>query len=96
MRAFDAANPRKDGAFELIDERKWDDSPEDEKRHDTTDQVAAFTLCDEAWPGKFGVYLETDRPSKNTLEWKSVEAAQEKVGSATTTELLRERFKKMQ
>src|SRR5947199_8102309 len=34
--AFDPANPRKGGAFELIQERKWDNTPEDELRHDVT------------------------------------------------------------
>ncbi|MFT5470709.1 MAG: 2-oxoglutarate ferredoxin oxidoreductase subunit beta [Verrucomicrobiales bacterium] len=93
--AFDDANPRKNGAFELIEEKVWDDSPEDENRHDVTDQMAALGLAKEAWPGKFGVYLETDRPSKNTLEQKTIEAAQEKFGDASATDLLRSRFEKM-
>ena len=30
--AFDAGNPRKGGEFALIDEKKWDETPEDEER----------------------------------------------------------------
>lgn len=93
--AFDEANPRKKGEFELIEEKRWDDSPEDEDRHDVTDKLAALGLAMEDWPGRFGVYLETDRPTKNTLEHKTIEAAQEKVGGASATELLRSRFEKM-
>lgn len=92
--AFDEANPRKDGQFELIEERTWDGSPEDEARHDTTDQLAAITLAKEEWPGRFGVYLEQDRPTKNALEHKSIEDAQVKFGGSAT-ELLKQRFEKM-
>jgi 2-oxoglutarate/2-oxoacid ferredoxin oxidoreductase subunit beta len=31
--AFDPANPRKGGAFEVIQEKKWDNTPDDELRH---------------------------------------------------------------
>jgi hypothetical protein len=37
---FDPGNPRKGGSFELIQEEKWDNSPEDELRHDVTDEFA--------------------------------------------------------
>src|SRR5215213_847711 len=53
--AFDAANPRKGGAWTMIEEKKHDGTPEDEKRHDTSDEVAAFKLANQAWPGAFGV-----------------------------------------
>ena len=66
--AFDPANPRKGGEFKLIDEKKWDGTPEDEARHDVTDEIAAYRLADRPFPGLFGVFLESDRPTKNTLE----------------------------
>jgi len=93
--SFDAANPRKDGQFEIIEERLWDDTPEDELRHDVTDQIAAFRLCDEDWPGRFGVYYEIDRPTKNTFEQKLIDAGQEQAGDASARELLETRFEKM-
>ena len=49
--AFDAANPRKGGAFDIIDEKKNDGTPEDDSRHDVTDEVAAFKLAPDPWPG---------------------------------------------
>ena len=36
---FDPANPRKGGSFEVIQEKKWDGTPEDELRHDVTDEL---------------------------------------------------------
>ncbi len=81
--SFDEANPRKDGKFELIE------------GHDTKDQNKAFQLADEPWPGKFGVFYEVDRPSKNALEDKLGEVAREKSGNKTSVELLTDRFEKM-
>ncbi|MEO0445051.1 MAG: 2-oxoacid:ferredoxin oxidoreductase subunit beta [Verrucomicrobiota bacterium] len=93
--SFDAANPRKNGEFTTIEEKMWDDSVEDEARHDVTDQHAAFRLCDEEWPGRFGIYYEIDRPTKNTFEQKLIDAGQEKAGEASAKELLAARFEKM-
>ena len=92
---FDPANPRKGGDFKLIEEKKWDDTPEDEERHDVTDQMAAFKLADQDYPGSFGVFYENDRPSKNTLEQKWIDASKEKVGDASATDLLKSRFSLM-
>ena len=66
--AFDPANPRKGGSFELIQEKKWDNTPEDEMRHDVTDELAAYKLAQLPFPGVFGVFFESDRPTKNALE----------------------------
>src|SRR5216110_1724920 len=49
--AFDSSVPRKGGTWTLIDEKKHDSTPEDANRHDTTDEVAAFKLAQQAWPG---------------------------------------------
>jgi len=43
--AFDASNPRKGGVFNTV--------PAD---HDVTDEVAAYKLAGEAFPGKFGIF----------------------------------------
>lgn len=94
--AFDGGNPRKGGEFALIDEKQWDDSEEDAARHDTTDQVAAFELADQPWPGKFGVFYENkDRPTKNVLEQKWIDSSKEKTGGASPKELLAKRFSLM-
>ena len=37
-----------------------------------------MSLAEEDFPGKFGVYYETRRPTKNELEWQWVNEAQAK------------------
>jgi 2-oxoglutarate/2-oxoacid ferredoxin oxidoreductase subunit beta len=94
--AFDAANPRKGGAWTLIEEKKNDGTPEDEKRHDVTDEVAAFKLANLAWPGAFGVFYENkSRPTKNALEKKLIATTREKTKNASDLELLQKTFAKM-
>ena len=93
--AFDGANPRKEGAFDLIEERAWDDTPEDEGRHDVTDLSAALALCEEEWPGRFGVYYQNDRPSKNQLEQKWIDDSRAKVKDASAQDLIAARFAQM-
>jgi len=93
--AFDAGNPRKGGAFQLIDEKKFDGSPEDELRHDTTDEVAAYQLASLPFPGCFGVFYESDRPTKNALESLWVEKTQAKLGDTSALTLLQKTFDRM-
>ena len=94
--AFDAAIPRKGGEYLLIDEKQWDDSPEDAERHDVTDFHAAMRLAEEPAPGKFGVFYESDeRPTKNALEQRWIDSSREKTGGAGAKELLAGRFNSM-
>ena len=93
--AFDPANPRKGGAFELIQERKWDNTPEDELRHDVTDELAAYKLAQLPFPGVFGVFYETDRPTKNALEKKWIDQTREKMGNPVDIEILQKTFDRM-
>jgi 2-oxoglutarate/2-oxoacid ferredoxin oxidoreductase subunit beta len=93
--AFDAGNPRKGGEFKLIEEKKWDDSAEDETRHDVTDEIAAYRLADAPFPGYFGVFYKIDRPTKNALEQKWIEASRAKTGNATDLEILQKTFDRM-
>ena len=93
--AFDAGNPRKGGEFKLIDEKKWDNSPEDEARHDVTDEVAAYRLADLAFPGVFGVFYEIDRPTKNALEQKWIQSSRAKLNHASDLEILQKTFDRM-
>jgi 2-oxoglutarate/2-oxoacid ferredoxin oxidoreductase subunit beta len=93
--AFDAGNPRKGGEFKVIEEKKWDDSPEDEARHDVTDEIAAYRLADVAFPGLFGVFYEIDRPTKNALEQKWIESSRAKLNHASDVEILQKTFDRM-
>ena len=93
--AFDAGNPRKGGEFKVIDEKKWDDTPEDEPRHDVTDEIAAYRLADLPFPGLFGVFYEIDRPTKNALEQKWIESTRAKLNHASDVEILQKTFDRM-
>src|SRR5712672_4033130 len=92
---FDPANPKKGGSFELIQEKKWDGTPEDELRHDVTDELAAYKLATLPFPGVFGVFYETERPTKNSLEKKWIDTSREKTGNASDLEILQKTFDKM-
>ena len=81
--AFDAANPRKGGEFRLVP-----------KEHDATDEVGAYRLAMEAFPGYYGVFYQVKRPSKNALEAKLIADAKAKAGNATATELLQKTFQR--
>jgi len=92
---FDPADPRKGGSFEVIQEKKWDNTPEDELRHDVTDELAAYKLAQLPFPGVFGVFYQNDRPTKNALEKKWIDNSREKVGNASDLELLQKTFDRM-
>jgi len=92
---FDDGNPRKGGEFDIIEEKKWDDSEDDKDRHDVTDGNAAYELASLQYPGKFGVFYEADRPSKNQLEQKWIDASREKSDGASTESLIADRFASM-
>ena len=83
--AFDDSTPRKGGTFETIDETQ----------HDVTDDIAAFKLADNLAPGKFGVFYQVKRPTKNALEQKWIDDTQAKLGGASQKDLLRKRFEAM-
>lgn len=93
--AFDPANPRKGGQFKLIEEKKWDGTPEDEARHDVTDEIAAYRLANQPFPGLFGVFFENDRPTKNAFERKWIETTRAKLGAPTDLALLQKTFDRM-
>jgi 2-oxoglutarate/2-oxoacid ferredoxin oxidoreductase subunit beta len=93
--AFDPANPRKGGQFKVIEEKKWDGTPEDEARHDVTDEIAAYRLANQPFPGLFGVFFENDRPTKNAFERKWIETTRAKLGAPTDLALLQRTFDRM-
>ena len=82
--AFDAATPRKGGQFNLI--------PED---HDKTDEVAAYKIAGEAFPGKFGIFYQVSKPTKNANEAKIVTSLQEKFKGQEASQILQKTFDRM-
>jgi 2-oxoglutarate ferredoxin oxidoreductase subunit beta len=83
--AFDDSWPKKGGAFELVDETQ----------HNVTDENAAFKLAENLFPGKFGVYYQVNRPTKNALEQKWIDDTQAKVAGMSQKDILRKRFEIM-
>jgi 2-oxoglutarate ferredoxin oxidoreductase subunit beta len=82
--AFDASNPRKGGVFNLV--------PAD---HDVTDEVAAYKLADAPFPGYFGIFYKSNRPSKNQLEADLNAAAQKKVAGKKDWQILQDTFNRL-
>jgi 2-oxoglutarate ferredoxin oxidoreductase subunit beta len=64
-------------------------------RHDTSNEDAAFHLANAEWPGKFGVFYETKRPTKNELEARLIASARERTKNASDLDLLKATFAKM-
>lgn len=93
--AFDAAMPRKGGEFVAIDEKRGDGTPGDAGRHDVTDRQSALRLCEEPWPGRFGVYYQVDRATKNGVEQGLIDKAREDAKGESACDLLKVRFEKM-
>lgn len=82
--AFDNANPRKGGAFNLV--------PAD---HDVTDELAAYKLAGAGSPGHFGILYQVKRPTKNALEAKINTDSQAKVKDLAPWQILAKSFERM-
>ena len=79
--AFDASNPRKGGMFKEV--------PKD---HDVTDEMAAYKLSDDAFPGYFGIFRQVKKPTKNAKETGIQTAMQEKVKGLKDWQILQKSF----
>jgi 2-oxoglutarate ferredoxin oxidoreductase subunit beta len=82
--AFDASNPRKGGVFNTV--------PAD---HDVTDEVAAYKLASEPFPGRFGIFYKASRATKNANEAKIIAAGREKVNGMKDWEILQKSFDRL-
>ena len=82
--AFNETNPRKGGVFNEV--------PED---HDLTDELGAYKLAGEDFPGYFGVFYKVDRPTKNELEQGINDKLQAKVEGLEPWQILKQNFDRM-
>ena len=82
--AFDASNPRKGGVFNTVP-----------AEHDVTDEVAAYKMAGEAFPGKFGIFYNVNRPTKNANEGKVITAAREKLAGLKDWQILQKSFDRL-
>jgi len=82
--AFDGANPRKGGVFKEV--------PAD---HDVSDEVAAYKLALDPFPGYFGILYDVKRPTKNQLEADIVTQNQERFKGLEDWQILQKNFDRM-
>ena len=82
--AFDASNPRKGGEFRQVP-----------SSHDVADELAAYKLAGEPFPGYFGVLYKTQRPTKNELEHQIATDAQGRVPELLPWQILQRTFDRM-
>jgi 2-oxoglutarate ferredoxin oxidoreductase subunit beta len=82
--AFDASNPRKGGVFKPV-------PPE----HDVTNELAAYKLADDPFPGYFGVFYKLNKPTKNAKEAEINRAAMEKIQGLKDWQILQKSFDRM-
>ena len=61
---------------------------------DAADEVAAYKLALEPFPGYFGVFYQNQRPTKNALEGGLIAAARQRTNNAGPRELLQKTFQK--
>src|SRR5262249_18080914 len=82
--AFDASNPRKGGAFNLVP-----------ANHDVTNELAAYKLADEAFPGYFGIFYKVNKATKNAKEVALNKSAAEKFQGLKDWQILQKTFDRM-
>jgi 2-oxoglutarate ferredoxin oxidoreductase subunit beta len=82
--AFDASNPRKGGVFKEVP-----------KEHSVTDELSAYKLANESFPGYFGIFYNVARPTKNTKEAEINKAAREKVKGLKDWQILQQSFDRL-
>jgi 2-oxoglutarate ferredoxin oxidoreductase subunit beta len=64
------------------------------KEHDVTDEVAAYKLAMETFPGYFGLFYKVNRPTKNAVEANLIAGAKAKTKNASPAELLHSTFER--
>ncbi|MCX8156201.1 MAG: thiamine pyrophosphate-dependent enzyme [Verrucomicrobiae bacterium] len=82
--AFDAANPRKGGQFKTVP-----------AEHDVTNEVAAYQLADEPFPGYFGIFYQVRRPTKYEVEQRLIEQARKPLAGLAPWQILQKSFANM-
>jgi 2-oxoglutarate ferredoxin oxidoreductase subunit beta len=82
--AFDASNPRKGGAFNLVP-----------ATHDVTDENAAYKLASEPFPGYFGVFYKTTKATKNAKEAEIIKSYRDKVKGQKDWQILQKTFDRL-
>ena len=63
--------------------------------HDVTNEVAAYKLADDSFPGYFGIFYKVSKPTKNAKEAGINANAQAKVKGLKDWQILQKSFERM-
>jgi 2-oxoglutarate/2-oxoacid ferredoxin oxidoreductase subunit beta len=63
--------------------------------HDVTDELAAYKLADQPFPGHFGIFYKKTKPTKNAKEAEIVKSMKDKVGGLADWQILQKNFDRM-
>ena len=63
--------------------------------HDVTNEIAAYKLADEPFPGSFGIFYKVNKPTKNEKEAAINAGAMAKVKGLKDWEILQQTFDRM-
>ena len=63
--------------------------------HDVTDEVAAYKLADQPFPGSFGIFYKVNRPTKNAKEAEIQRTLMDKVKGLKDWQILQKSFDRM-
>jgi 2-oxoglutarate/2-oxoacid ferredoxin oxidoreductase subunit beta len=63
--------------------------------HDVTDEISAYKLASEPFPGYFGVFYKANKPTKNAREAEIIANARAKVDGAQDWQILQKSFQAM-
>ncbi len=83
--SYDSSVPRKGGVFETVTD----------ENHDKESLSDAMALTVDLDPGKFGVYYENLRPTKNEMEQLNITNAKAQLQGMSDKDILRQRFESM-
>ena len=65
------------------------------KDHDITDEMAAYKLANDPFPGYFGIFYKNAKPTKNAKEAGINKAAMEKVAGLKDWQILQKTFDRL-
>ena len=63
--------------------------------HDVTDEMAAYKIADEAFPGRFGIFYKANKPTKNAKEAAIQASSMEKVKGLKDWQILQKTFDRL-
>ena len=60
--------------------------------HDVTNELAAYKLADQSFPGCFGIFYKVNKPTKNAKEANIIQSAKSKVNGLEDWQVLQKSF----